>query len=314
MIIFIHGEDSYSSEQYLKKIIAEFRAQHGLALNFIDAEEIDWDGFLGAWGGADLFHSQKMIVLRQAFAAAWKDKLAKFLTEKHGGEGIVLVIYEKGKTDGRLNLTKVLLKSPEVKEFLPPREDKVAAFLRQGLQARGKTIDQQALRLLSYEVRADLRQAESEIEKLSHLPAANITSKAVEEIAVSPAHDYIWKFLDAYAGGNKKEALNLLEKEFLAGVAPMALLYSLVRQVRMLLAFQGRRLNKAQLTKLFNIPSFAADKLGLASRKFSAANLIKILQALLRLDTALKSSRADHRLLFFLLVDSITHAPESSLR
>lgn len=308
MIIFIHGPDTYSSEQYLGGVIRQFRDKHGQAVSFFNGEEASWENLAAELTASGLFGGKKLIVVKNILEN--KDvceRLQAFLKGFEIAKDITFVIYHSGAPDRRTGLVKKLLKEKMNKEFGETEDRQVEDLIHKELSSAGKSIEQPAMRVLVSVVGNDLRQAQAEASKLAHLPAQTITAEIVKANTIASIQDDIWQFVDALSSGDKSQALNLLERQFLSGAEPMYLLSMIIRQVRLLITLHKAQGTDSALAAELSLHPFVVKKTRAQSRQFSLPHLVAIYQALTRLDAALKSGKGEPKLLFTILVDSIVH-------
>lgn len=306
MTIFIHGEDTYSSQQYLEKIIQDFKTEHSGNVSIFNMQESSWSEAAAIISGSGLFSSKKLVVLKNVLAdKEAREGLDSFLKTTKLDDDTVLIIYQSNTVDKRLGLVSRLIKEAENKEFVLPNAFEVERFITERCNQLGRKIDSQAAVLLSEIVGTDLWRAASETDKLAHSVKNTVTTADVRAGVTGNLNDDIWQFVDAIGTGNKKQALMLLEQQLLSGAEPLYLLSMVIRQVRLLIAMSESSGSDAELAGNLGLHPFVVKKSRAQARNFSIARLTGIYQALARLDAALKSGRGDPRLLFTVLLDSI---------
>lgn len=306
MLIFIHGEDSYSSQKYLEELISDFKTKHALCAHIFRAPENSWEEVVSVIAGSGLFSTKKIVVLKNVLAdKEIRESLDSFLKDSSLDVDTTLVIYQSGTVDRRWGLVSRLAKEAENKEFLLLSPLEVERFITKHAQELGKTIEPSAAQILAGITGSDLWRASSEVDKLAHSVKSVITSADVRSVVTGNLNDDIWQFVDAIGTGNKKQALMLLEQQFLSGAEPLYLLYMVIRQVRFLLALSGSVGSNSELASALSLNPYVVKKTRAQARNFSVVRLTGIYQALARLDAALKSGRGEPRLLFTVLLDSI---------
>lgn len=305
MLIFIYGQDSFSSQEHLDSLLAKAKAE-GSEVHVFRDEDADWEIIAPILYGSGLFSTKKTVVLKNALDnKSVREPLAEYLESHTIGSDVTLVIYQSGTIDKRLGLIKKLLKDAEAKEFASPEPYTVEAWIKKWVEQAGKSIEPAAVRHLMEIVGTDLWRAKSEVEKLTHLPGSVITFMAAKDLAQSNLNDDIWQFVDAVGNGNKKLALQLLEQQFLAGSEPLYLLSMVIREVRLMLALSNSNSSDKELAATLSLHPFVVQKTRARSRAMSALRLKGMYQALVKLDSALKSGKGEPRLLFTILLDSI---------
>ncbi len=305
MLVFIYGEDTFSSQSHLDSLLTKAKAEGGEVHVFRD-ESADWEIIAPILSGSGLFSTKKTIVIKNALDNKnVRESLVDYLDNHTIGSDVALVIYQTGTIDKRLGLIKKLLKDAEAKEFATPESYTVESWIKRWAEQAGKSIEPNAVRYLMEIVGADLHRAKSETEKLAHLPEPTITLAATKSLAQSNLNDDIWQFVDAVGNGHKSQALQLLEQQFLAGAEPLYLLSMVIREVRLMLALSNSNSSDKELAATLSLHPFVVQKTRARSRAMSAIRLKGMYQALVRLDSALKSGKGEPRLLFTILLDSI---------
>ncbi len=309
MLILIHGQDTFSSRQYLDKIVEQFKTKHSAAGGVVDVirgEDAEWENIATVLTANGLFSSKKLVLLKNVLdKKEIREALQTYLENKALPADTTLVVYHNNTADKRLGLVKKLSAEKFSREFMAPDEAAVRRFIMERLKAAGRRMDSQALGLLMSSVGLDLERAATEIEKLAHLGSLIITAVDIKSVSQTSLEDDIWQFIDTVVAGSRARALALLEQQFLAGAEPLYLLAMLIRQTRMLLALKDAVGSDSELGARLDMHPFAVKKTRQHLRLFSPAKLVGMYQALVRLDTAFKTGHGEPKLLFTILVDAI---------
>lgn len=309
MIMFIHGEDNYSSKEYLSRVIDKFKQKHdpnGENVLVFDSEDSDWDSIASAMTGGGLFSSKKLIIAKNILInKELRESLNEFLDAHDLSGDVSLVIYEGASPDKRSALFKRLKKEKFVYEFAALDARAVEGHIARMTAEYNKKINTDACRELSIICGTDLWRAKSEIQKLSSLVEDTITLDDVKNNTQAKLEDDIWKFVDSISSANKAQALDMLEKQIEAGTEPMYLLSMMIRQFRLLITLYEAEGVNAALASSLSLHPFVVKKTRAQAKRFTIDKLKLIYQALNRLDSALKSSKADPKVLFTVLIDSV---------
>lgn len=309
MIIFIYGDDNYSSRRYLDRVIDKFKQKHdtsGENILVFDSEDCQWDRIVSAITGRGLFSSKKLIVLKDIFAVKEsRESLNEFLGAHILSDDVSLIIYESESVDKRSALFKRLNKEKYVYEFLMPDARMVEINIARMASDLGKKIDSQAARELSVICGTNLWRAKSEIEKLACLSVGVITVNEIRQNTRGKLEHDIWQFVDSISASNKSKALNMLESQLESNVEPMYLLSMIIRQFRLLICLHNAQGEDAVISKSLSLHPFVVKKTRQQSKNFSIEKLRLIYQSLFRMDNAIKTSKSDPKVLFTVLVDSI---------
>jgi DNA polymerase III subunit delta len=309
MLIFIHGEDTYSSRAYLDKVIEQFKTKHdpeGNSVLVFDAQDCTWEQIVGAITADGLFSSKKLIITKDIIKnKELRESMREFLKSPGLPESTTLIVYEAGSVDKRSSLVKSLLKEKYTQEFKTPEPRMVERMIARMAQDNNRKINQDACTELARTCGADLWRAQSEMQKLCHLVKDTITLQDIKEHTQGKLEDDIWQFVDALSGNNKKQALMMLETQLQLGTEPMYLLSMLIRQFRLLIALHNAQGTESELASSLKLHPFVVKKTRAQASQFSITQLTTIYQALARLDGALKTGKGEPKLLFTVLVDSI---------
>ena len=156
--------------------------------------------------------------------------------------GVFLVI-SATSVDERRGFYKTCEKQGEVIYFKPPKERsaeeraQIVQFIDAKLRAASKSLDEEARERFVELVGGDLRQLESELDKLITYVGVrkSIGSADVEVITSTARSSPVWDLTDAFAEHNLAKALVVLENLLNRGEKAMGLLFALVNKTRSLL-------------------------------------------------------------------------------
>ncbi|MDP1709894.1 MAG: DNA polymerase III subunit delta, partial [Candidatus Komeilibacteria bacterium] len=261
MLTFIHGEDTYNSQQYLESLTSDFKTKHAISAHVFRSPENSWEEMVSVIAGSGLFSTKKLVVLKNVLAEKEiRESLDSFLKDSSLDVDATLVIYHSGAVDKRLGLVGRLIKKAESREFplLSPLE--VERFITKHAQELGKTIEPSAAQMLAGITGSDLWRASSEVDKLAHSVKSVITSTDVHSAVTGNLNDDIWQFVDAVGLGNKKQSLILLEQQFLSGAEPLYLLSMVIREVRLMLALSNSPSSDAELATTLSLHPYVVKK------------------------------------------------------
>ncbi|HLD18245.1 MAG TPA: DNA polymerase III subunit delta [Patescibacteria group bacterium] len=177
------------------------------------------------------------------------------------------------------------------------------------------TAEPNAIRALADRVGSDLWRMDGELKKLTaYVPGLPLTKSNVEELVISQFPSRVFDFMDAVATRRGSLAVQLLEKERLAGTADGMIFHLLVRHVRLLLgasAFRGElpRVEAGEAAKMLNVHPFAMRKAFSQARSFPLQTLFEIHRLFCRLDAGVKTGKYTERTAVELAVISLLTSP-----
>ncbi|MBB6052423.1 DNA polymerase III subunit delta [Armatimonas rosea] len=310
--------------EYLKQAdpdFADFDAET------LDGSHASAEQVLGAVGTVPFGNGKKVVLLRdtqqldteeQKRLAAGLDRIPpQGLLVLHTGSPII----EDGKTKRgsavSTELANAVKKLGEVRDFALPKVEDLRGHLIQEARRLGKTLDSEALALLSQLPADDVRHIGTELEKAALHAGTNakITAADVEATLSRGPDDVIFKLCDAVGMRKPKEALQHVNTLFRGSsrpdsVAPRTLVL-LARQIRLVMQFRflgekkmaGRNAQPVSPQVAALLPAdgaasilanprtaWMADKYIGQARNFTLPELEERLEKLLNADLALKGS------------------------
>lgn len=303
MIIFIYGEDNFSSKKYLDALLTRYRVKEG-ATNLIslEGEKLENKSFLSEAGTVPLLANVRLFVIRDFLAKGRAEEQKKFLAELNNiPSSSVLIFYETGLPDRRNALFKKLSLAPSKSRYFPqPNLNQARHFIQKQLQASNLQIREDALASLIERAGLDFWRLSLELDKLSLFAQAKslalITKPTVDLLVSERFENQIFRLLNhlAHPQSSFREYRKLLETE-----DELYLLSMLVFQLRLLL------LAKTDGLRLFKIGSFQGQKAKEGAAFFNQEELKKIYRRLLHYDYSIKTGKIEKRLALDLLMDEI---------
>ena len=275
MIIFLYGEDSFSSRGKLNKLKEKFLDEvdkDGNSLITISGQTAERQEISSAIGTSSLFARKRMVVIEEIFSGK-NPTVFTHLTEQlpkiSAGENIIIfwdtaVILRKKKgkqlpfkLDARgqekalpkysRKLYDFLAKQKYAQNFSLLSNTEATNWIKTEVRKRGAVIKQPAALALTSLLGSDLWQISNEIDKLiSHqrgqiksLVGQNqeieISNEAVAELVRGNFDENIFALTDAISNRNKAIAIKLFEEELAAGVTDSNLMHMIIRQFRILI-------------------------------------------------------------------------------
>lgn len=303
MIIFLYGEDSYSSRQKLNEIIVKYKAKHKTGFNFrvIDFNEEDLNSLKIAAESSPMFKEKKLLVLENSFAkkAEWQKELSSYL--KKGGivknEEVALVFYEKQLPDRRTELFKFLAAKQNVsQEFKKIEGVKLENWIKKVAERNNVEIEPLAVQRLELYVGSNLWQMANEMNKLTVFCGKEkiIKEKDVEELVAVKTEINIFDTVDALSARDKKKVFKLLHRHLEEGENEIYLLSMFIRQFRNLLIIKDleeKGISHYEMPKRTGLHPFVVRKTFSQTKNFSLEGLKKIYARLLELDLSIKTGK-----------------------
>lgn len=315
MIIYLHGDDDFRSEEALRGYVEAFQKKHdpsGLSVIRLDGEKVMPEQLQNAIATQGLLSRRRLVVVRSLSKqrqAAAAEALGAFFQDARVPEEVVLIVWESGNPEqGKKKVPKVFAWLSE----LPARQPKkvgqdfqerfdplvgrqLEQWVDQRAQQRQIRFAATARGLLVSLTGGDLRSMAQEIEKLSHYrPQGTVTDADVKLFVHSQLEPNIFELTDAIGERNLPAALQLLEQQFVAGAAPLYLVTMLTRHFRILRSVQAAGAeHPSTLARSLKLHPFVITKALRQVHRFPEAELVRLFDGIVSLDAKLKSGATD---------------------
>jgi DNA polymerase III subunit delta len=321
MIIFIHGADSFSSQEKLKQVIEQFklkRDKESMNVVRLDGATLDFDHLRQEAMTQGFLSPKKMIVVKDLLSHTTQELLetvTDFLKDfSKKDQDNVLVFYQTSFTPKKRSnadkaaskLFEFLKKQKYTFEFPELSGVKLNSWISQKVSALSGQIKPQAARELAALVGSNLWQLNNEVNKLvAYKKGREITTQDVEQEVRGNYEANIFALTDAVAAQNKAQALKLLQQELEAGANEIYLLTMITRQFRILIQLQTKattNITPDKIAKDLKLHPYVVKKTLPLARKYKPYQLKNIYQKLLRIDQSFKTSHPNPELLLDLLI------------
>lgn len=316
MLFFYYGEDSFRARQKIQAIIQKFQEKidpSGHNIQELDGEILQADDFFQAVSVVGFLAEKKLIIIKNIFdnprLKDWQEVLLNFLKKQQNTtEENYLVFWQVGSPDGRSKLYKYLSELKFVEEFKNLNPSQLVAWIKKQVSSLSKNISDEAVTLLISYVGNNLWQIHQEINKLANFAEKNITEADVKTLVQAKIDENIFNLVDALGRKDKALALKLIENQLDSGVNHQYILAMINRQFRLLI--KAKSLGAAAtypqaLMPVLKIPKMVADKIMAQSKLYTMADLKKIYNELLDLDSKFKSSNQSEKILFLQMINKL---------
>lgn len=292
MIIFLFGQDTYSSRQKLREIVKEYKKRHQSGLNFvkIDFSDKDFTDFKQVIETVSMFDEKKLIVVEDIFDQSeyQQEELLNYLKKKKMDidKNSILVFWaEEIKPENEL--FKFLKKKAKVQEFKLLQPHKLKEWIKKYVKEQGGNIESQAVEKLVDYVGSDLWRMNNELDKLIAFKKRRVEARDIEELVKPEIDVNIFNTIDALGQKDKKRALKFVRDHLKRGESEMYLLDRFV--------YQFRNLIKVKSDGKLDMHPFVIKKTSQQARNFSFEELKKIYRKLLAIDLDIKTGKINAR-------------------
>ncbi len=322
MVIYIYGEDTFRSRQYLKEQVEKFkiaRDPQGYNVVFVDAVKAEPGKVLSEITSAPFLAEKRMIVVENILSGNDEllGELKSRIESKKLPESNVIIFWqgEKVVTKGKQKknvladeLENILLKEKYVQEFSKLSEDKLLVWIGQELKTLNSKISRPAALFLSHNVNGDMWALSGLLEQLSlYVGEKEIGLSDVQLFLGEKADDNVFNLVEAIVSGNRKQAFKLLSDQENLGEDKFKIFGLIVWQFRLLLQMRSLFESEDDLTSdkaaaKLKIHPFVARKNWVVVKKYSLVKLKEIYNQLLEIDIKTKTGQGDQSMLLDLFV------------
>lgn len=241
----------------------------------------------------------------------------------HMSESTRLVFAEDDLLDEKHALIKLAADKASggtVKPYSLPADP--VKWLIERAKAKGGDLGPQAAQLLATKInrgdkndrdhvvvdsRTYLHKLDNELDKLvAYALNRRIESKDIELLVPDEDVADIFKFIDAMSARNADEAFRVVRGVITRGESPLVVLSHIARQTRVLIqAKEHPNLSSDMLAQTIGVHPFVAKKAGQQASRFSRAELLAAMDALLETDAAIKTGRMDENAALDVLIAAL---------
>lgn len=291
MIQVFAGEDTFESYRHAKEALANLSAANGFPIEILNADEIsDIDTFLGYIEGVGMFSESSNVLAKRLLN---NKKLSEYFTENFDKlNQYQIVIWQDGKLDSRLKITKLLQSKKQLSNFDLPKEGEVKNWTGALAKKKGFVLSPTQVTFIVERIGIDKWAISNELEKIALFlewkKKQNISEKELEEVLGYNVRGDMWKFLDAVGNKNKEVALHEFAKLTAFEDNGQLLIAMIARELRLIARVLWARKLGAELSSLKLAP-FILQKTAQKAKLFSIDEIKEKITALFELDNNIKS-------------------------
>lgn len=316
MIIYIFGEDTFRSRQYLKKTIEQFKKQRdpqGYNVAIVDGKKSEPGKIFTELATSPFLAERRMVVVENVLSVSDKEFLGELMekiSEAKIPESIVAVFWQGdslSKVKEAKELDKILKKEKFAQEFATLEGAELAAWAKKEIETRGGKVAGAALNYLCQNIGKDMWLLNSLIDQLVAYKGANeITSADISLFLEEKGDDNIFNLVDAVVAGNRKQAYKMIKTQLEAGEDYQFIFSMIMRQFKILLQmrdlFDREDAPSDVMAKMLGLHPFVVKKSLPLVKRYSLEKLTKIYSELLQIDIKTKTGQADQSLMIDLFV------------
>ena len=317
MVIYIYGEDTFRSRQYLSEQIVKFkqaRDPQGYNVVILDAQKIEPGRILMEIVSTPFLAEKRLVVVENILSISDKEFLEELIGRIKGQRipDSNVVIFWQGEKLGKVKeikeLDAVLKKEKYNQEFGKLEGPALSAWIVAEVKKRNGKISNPAISYLAQNTAGDIWYLISLLDQLTaYANGEEIGLSQVNLFLDEKVDDNAFYMVEAVVNGNKKQAYKLLEEQRRIGEDNFKIFGLIVWQFRTLLAMRSLFEDQDNITsdamaKILGIHPFVVKKNMALVKRYTKKQLSEIYAQLLDMDFKAKTGQADLGLSLDLLV------------
>jgi DNA polymerase-3 subunit delta len=317
MIIYIYGEDTFRSRQYLSEQVQKFkqtRDPQGLNTSFFDGKKDDIGNIFGEIVSAPFLAEKRMVVveniLSRSDSSVFKE-LAEFIVEEKTPESTVVIFFQEdavGKTKDAKEVSALFLQQKYVQKFEVLTGMQMKSWVESEVGRQQGVLADGASWLIANNSSGDMWYVSTLIKQLiAYKKGLAITVADVELFLVQRTTEDVFQIVETILRGDGKKSLSILEAQRDQGFDDHELVGLLIWNLRILLQVRDieereKKVSAEEIAKLIAAHPFVVKKSLQLVKNYSFAALQTLYERLLEDDIKLKTGFADQSLLLDLFV------------
>lgn len=241
-VYLISGDETLLVQECADQIRAAARRAGCHERHVIDSSDrgFNWQDLTQDSSSMSLFAEQRLMELRIPNGKPGTEgskALVEYLTHASDSDILLIVAGKIDKASTNSKWYKAVDQAGATVQLWPVSADELPRWLERRAQAINLSIDRDGLRLLAERVEGNLLAAVQELEKLRLLAGDSmVTAKQVAHAVANSARFDTFALIDVALAGRVEDALRMLHGLRSEGTQPPALLWGLVRELRLLRA------------------------------------------------------------------------------
>lgn len=315
-VYLFYGEETYLREQavsYFKKSLIQDGAS-GLNYDLMDGEAVTPADIVARAETFPIFSNKRLVVVRDPALFKGSRQAARDVGKAQGevktsGKERLLLDYLKDPltstclifttgepVDKRKKLFQLIKKKGRAIDFTYLSRGDLARWLAQKARAADKQFTPEAAGAFLDSAGPSLQKLVMELDKLFNYTMGSkvIALEDVSGVCLPRIEDNIFAIVDSLGNKCCREALSGIKEMLAAKEPPQRLLLMISRQFRLLLQIQDlieRGYQAREISARLKMPPYVFKKMATQCENFDRSQLVDALEALLELDSAVKSGR-----------------------
>lgn len=296
-IVFIYGEDNFTSRQMLNEIISRYSQKYNdLNIVNISGEKATIDELTDRLQGQPLLVEKRLVIIKNLLISGKKevrDGLENII--KNVPPSTLAIFFEDGVPDKRTSAFSKMKSIANNKYFPFLGNYQIRNFITSKVRKQQVEIEESAISLLAEWYSPDLWMISSQLDKLiSH--GDKITCEKIYLLCNPPVQAIAFDLTDSIVRGDRKEAFSILDKLRYLGeneVFLLTMIASVYRSMILVALAKKRSLIPGEIAKITSLHPFVVNKsLGFIKNR-TINNLINDYQTLHTIDLSIKTGKIE---------------------
>ena len=320
MIIYIYGEDTFRSRNYLTQQIERFKKERdpqNLNVVFLDGQKVESSRLWNEIMAMPFLAEKRLVVIHNILSskdAVLLESLSEGLKKDKVPEKNIVIFYQSefvGKTNLAKDLHKTLAKEKWAMKFENLEGFELSNWIKTEVAQRGGKINQLAVAYLAQNAGKDMWYIDSLADQLiAYVEGKEISVADVQLFLEEKVDDSMFSMVDAIVIGNRKLAFKLVEEQRRLGNDDGYIFSMIARQFRILISMRDlfnrqENITSDMMAKMLDLHPFVAKKSLPFVKKYSLDKLKDIYNQLLEIDIKTKTGLADQSLLIDLFIGKL---------
>lgn len=299
-IVLLNGAEPLLIEEALDQVRSTL-ADHGFSerIKYQVETGFDWSSLSGVGQAMSLFAERRILELRvpKTLGTPGTKAILEYCNHLPQDDVLVIIMPLLDKRQRAAKWFKTLEPLSWVVDGYEISAAQFPRWVKQRFQSRALRLEQGVAELLAEQTEGNVLAAAQEIDKLQVLASDGaVTLDLVQQSLADQARFDVYALTDAALLGDFNRVLRIKHRLQSEGIEPVILVWSLVREVRMLAAIaSGLQMghNRSQLFKEHRVWSKRESMVNAALARLTAEQCIALLEQVAILDQVVKGQRYD---------------------
>lgn len=309
------GEEEYMMKLALDELKNKYVGKDFETLNYavIDGKDANLETLVNASETLPFMSAKKVVVLKDisSFLEGLDDRSKEDLYKYIVGLGdfVVLIFIDcPVKLRKNTKFYKIIKQDNRQVEFAKLMGPDMNRWLQTLAKRNEKTISPGNIKYFidqtsynSKNIDLTLYNLENEFLKIvDYAKEVEITKENIDDILIKTIDTNIFEFLEAFSSKSVERSLMLLNQMYMSGEPIQRLFFMIIRQVRLILGYliyRNKGYDNKSIQEKLKISSYEFSKIRGKAGMFKVEELEGIMKRLLEIDTAMKTSGVDNKLI-----------------